>query len=130
MINVYAALSPNYPERGASGSYDGASDVSVDINLDRVINLNVDVVGGTDTIIDSNIYIYGFSAPAMRFLVGSGSIINGFRSITFYDIASSYNNEYVIEVFPVSSGWEDSTRTINITSTATEYFNLVETVEA
>ena len=66
----------------------------------------------------------------MRFLVGSGSIINGFRSITFYDIASSYNNEYVIEVFPVSSGWEDSTRTINITSTATEYFNLVETVEA
>ena len=127
MINVYSSLSPDYPERGASGGYDGASDVSVDISLDRVIDLNVDVVGGTDTIIDSNIYIYGFSAPAMRFLVGSGSIINGFRSITFYDIASSYNNEYSIEVLPISSEWESSTRTINITSTTTEYFNLVET---
>ena len=134
MINVYAALSPNYPERGASGSYDGASDVSVDINLDRVINLNVDVVGGTDTIIDSNINLYRLFELGpdniQQVSIGSGSINNGFRSITFYDLPSSYNNEYVIEVFPVSSGWEDSTRTINITSTATEYFNLVETVEA
>jgi hypothetical protein len=133
MINVYGYKDDEYKSKGASANYDGVNDVTCDITLEAVVNLTVGVVGGTSgTPIDSTVRLYrqvevGFGNYTWSF-VGSFDILGKFgqTSNNFWYLPSSANNLYRLEVDAITTGWEDASREVTITSTTREDFALLK----
>ena len=129
-IDVNSSKEGFYNEGESSINYDGVNDVSVDLQLQRVVNLVVNVTGNSNPVA-ARVTLYrnyevgfeNYSWVEMNYF----DLNNGNTSGTFYNIGGvSVNNLYKIVVDSMSGQWIDEEREVTITSTTSESFTLTE----